>query len=129
MNVVCGLRIRARNFGVKELDGQWYSLDAMYFRVIADDENYYVLRHDEGQDSWTLDGFSSSAASLARVIRGTKKQIKFWLRRPKSSGPLELCYESIFSDLPSWIGGKAALAASNAWNRFRTAINPSVLYS
>jgi hypothetical protein len=60
MNVVCGLRIRGRNFGVKELDGQWYSLDAMYFRVIADDENYYVLRHDEGQDSWTLDGFSSS---------------------------------------------------------------------
>ena len=52
--------IRGRNFDVKELDGQWYSPDAMYFRVIADDGNYYVLRHDEGQDSWTLDGFRAA---------------------------------------------------------------------
>jgi hypothetical protein len=48
------------DFGVKELDGQWYFLDAMYFRVIADDGNYYFLRHDEGQDSWTLDGFRAA---------------------------------------------------------------------
>jgi hypothetical protein len=32
-------RIRCRNFDVKELDGQWYSPDAMYFRVVADDGN------------------------------------------------------------------------------------------
>jgi hypothetical protein len=29
--------IRGRNFDVKELDGQWCSPDAMYFRVVADD--------------------------------------------------------------------------------------------
>jgi hypothetical protein len=52
--------IRGRNFDVKELDGQWCSPNAMYFRVVADDGNYYVLRHDEGQDSWTLDGFRAA---------------------------------------------------------------------
>jgi hypothetical protein len=52
--------IRGRNFDVKEVDGQWYSADAMYFRVVADDGNYYVLRHDEEQDSWTLDGFRAA---------------------------------------------------------------------
>jgi len=40
--------------------GGRYSPDATYFRVVADDGNYYVLRHDEGQDSWTLDGFRAA---------------------------------------------------------------------
>ena len=47
---------RGRRFEVDELDGRWYSPDASYFRVRADDGNFYVLRHDEVQDSWTLDG-------------------------------------------------------------------------
>ena len=49
--------IRDKEYLVQELDDQWYSPDATYFRVRADDGNYYVLRHDEGQDSWTLDGY------------------------------------------------------------------------
>jgi hypothetical protein len=49
--------IRGRPFEVHELDGRWYSPEASYFRVRADDGNYYVLRHDEAQDFWTLDGF------------------------------------------------------------------------
>jgi hypothetical protein len=53
--------IRDRFFDVRELDGQWYSPDATYFRVLADDGNYYVLRHDEAQDLWTLDGFRAHA--------------------------------------------------------------------
>ena len=52
---VCG-----RNFDVIEVDDQWYSPDATYFRVRAHDGNYYVLRHDEGQDLWTLDGFRAA---------------------------------------------------------------------
>ena len=43
-----------------ELDGRWYSPQATYFRVRADDGNYYVLRHDEAQDFWTLDGFRAA---------------------------------------------------------------------
>jgi hypothetical protein len=52
--------LRGREFEVSEVDGQWYSPDAIYFRVLANDGNYYVLRHDEGQDSWTLDAFRAS---------------------------------------------------------------------
>jgi len=48
---------RGRQFVVNELDGRWYSPAASYFRVRADDGNFYVLRHDEVQDLWTLDGF------------------------------------------------------------------------
>lgn len=52
--------IRGRKFEVRQLDGQWYSPEASYFRVRADDGNYYVLRHHEAQDFWTLDGFRSA---------------------------------------------------------------------
>jgi hypothetical protein len=52
--------IRGREFLVDELDGRWFSPGASYFRVRADDGNYYVLRHDETQDSWTLDGFRAA---------------------------------------------------------------------
>ncbi len=48
--------LRGRQFEVFELDGRWYSPAASYFRGRADDGNYYVLRHDEIQDLWTLDG-------------------------------------------------------------------------
>jgi len=49
-----------REYEIQELDGQWYSPDATYFRVKAHDGNYYVLRHHVGQDSWTLDGFRAA---------------------------------------------------------------------
>jgi hypothetical protein len=49
--------LRGRSYEVLELDDQWYSPDARYFRVRADDGNLYVLRHDERQDTWTLDAF------------------------------------------------------------------------
>jgi hypothetical protein len=55
--------IRDKEYNVQELDDQWYSPDATYFRVRADDGNYYVLRHDEGQDSWTLDGYRQSRSA------------------------------------------------------------------
>ncbi|MGH9574293.1 MAG: hypothetical protein ACRD40_12280 [Candidatus Acidiferrales bacterium] len=49
--------IRDHLFEVRAVDDQWYSPDATYFRVLAEDGNYYVLRHDGAQDLWTLDGF------------------------------------------------------------------------
>jgi hypothetical protein len=49
--------IRDREYNVEEVDDQWCSPSAMYFRVRANDGNYYVLRHDGGQDGWTLDGY------------------------------------------------------------------------
>ena len=52
--------LRGRDFVVDEVDDQWYSPAAMYFRVRATDGNFYVLRHDEVQDSWTLDAFRAA---------------------------------------------------------------------
>jgi hypothetical protein len=49
--------LRGHEYQVSELDGRWFSPGASFFRVLAHDGNYYVLRHDEIQDSWTLDGF------------------------------------------------------------------------
>jgi len=46
-----------RTYEVRDIEDQWYSPAAMYFRVQADDGNVYVLRHDEIQDQWTLEGF------------------------------------------------------------------------
>jgi hypothetical protein len=55
--------LRGREFQVEELDGQWFSPAAIYFRVRANDGNFYVLRHDEVQDSWTLDAFRATRLS------------------------------------------------------------------
>jgi hypothetical protein len=52
--------LRGREFQVEQVDDQWYSPDAIYFRVRADDGNFYVLRHDEAQDEWTLDAFRAA---------------------------------------------------------------------
>ena len=44
-------------YQVREIEDQWYSPGAIYFRVLANDGNLYVLRHEEVQDVWTLEGF------------------------------------------------------------------------
>lgn len=46
-----------RRYEVTDVDDQWYSPGAKYFRVRADDGNLYVLRHDERQDMWMLEAF------------------------------------------------------------------------
>lgn len=53
-------QLRGRLFEVEQVDDQWYSPEATYFRVLADDGNFYVLRHDEVLDAWTLDAFRSA---------------------------------------------------------------------
>ena len=49
--------LRGRLFEVTEVEDRWYSPGAIYFRVRAEDGNFYILRHDEGMDVWTLDAF------------------------------------------------------------------------
>ena len=53
-------QLRGRLFEVEQVDDQWYSPEATYFRVLADDGNFYVLRHDEVLDAWTLDAFRAA---------------------------------------------------------------------
>lgn len=52
--------LSGRTLEVCELDGRWFSPGASYFRVLADDGNFYVLRLDEAQGIWTLDGFRAA---------------------------------------------------------------------
>ena len=52
-----------RTFEVEEVEDRWFSPEACFFRVRADDGNIYVLRHDEPQDAWTLDAFRAASPS------------------------------------------------------------------
>jgi hypothetical protein len=57
--------LRGREFEVAEVEDRWYSPGAVYFRVQANDGNFYVLRHDEGMDVWTLNAFRLARAADA----------------------------------------------------------------
>lgn len=50
-------KMGGRHYEVVAVEDQWYSPADRYFRVLADDGNVYVLRHDETEDSWTLEAF------------------------------------------------------------------------
>lgn len=52
--------LRGRRYQVDEVEDRWYEPEAVYFRVRADDGNYYVLRHDQYADSWRLDAFRAA---------------------------------------------------------------------
>lgn len=49
--------IGERAYQVAEVDDKWYSPGATFFRVLAGDGNLYVLRHDEGADTWSIEAF------------------------------------------------------------------------
>lgn len=56
------LRFRFRqsgspNFEVLEVLDQWYGVGYRCFKVLADDGNTYILRHNEKADEWVLDSF------------------------------------------------------------------------
>ena len=52
--------LRGRVFEITEVEDQWYSPGAIYFRVRTQYGDYFVLRHDEAQDVWSLDAFRSA---------------------------------------------------------------------
>ena len=39
---------------VKEIIDQWYGPDHTYFKVMAEDENTYILRYSAEEDRWEL---------------------------------------------------------------------------
>ncbi len=47
-------RLHDRQYKVKEVMDRWYGEGAVYFKVEADDDNIYLLKYEEGQDSWDL---------------------------------------------------------------------------
>ena len=60
--------LRGRVLEIHEVEDRWYSPGAVYFRVLANDGNAYVLRHEEGIDVWTLDAFRA-ARDMSGAIR------------------------------------------------------------
>jgi len=48
---------RARTHEVREVLDQWYGAGYQCFKVRAEDDNLYILRHNTEEDSWTLDSF------------------------------------------------------------------------
>jgi hypothetical protein len=59
----------ARALEVKDVLDQWYGVGCRCFKVLADDENIYILRHDEKEDVWTLDAFRRGQAQRSRSSR------------------------------------------------------------
>ena len=49
--------LRERALEVVAVEDRWYSPEATYVRVLVDDGDRYVLRHDESQDLWSLVGY------------------------------------------------------------------------
>ncbi len=47
----------AHTFEVRQALDQWYGVGYTCFKVLADDGNLYILRHDNAGDVWTLDSF------------------------------------------------------------------------
>ena len=50
-------RSKGRSYEVIEILDRWYGPDSLYFKVRADDENFYILRYDSGRDEWSLESF------------------------------------------------------------------------
>ena len=69
------LRLKLRD-GAREIvaiEDRWYSPGATYFRVLVDDGDRYLLRHEEAQDVWSLAGFRAAVLrQYPTVLRNIK---------------------------------------------------------
>lgn len=43
-----------RRIEVREILDQWQGVDHTYFKLIADDGNLYIIRHDKEADEWEM---------------------------------------------------------------------------
>jgi hypothetical protein len=51
------VRLGERAEEVRSIEDRWYSPGATYFRVVVESGDRYILRHDDVEDVWTLQGF------------------------------------------------------------------------
>jgi hypothetical protein len=47
-------KIVERTFLVREIMDRWHGADHTYYKLIADDGNLYVIKHDLDMDEWEL---------------------------------------------------------------------------
>ncbi len=52
--------LAGRAIEIAAVEDKWYSPGATYFRVLDAEGHRYVLRHEDAQDVWSLEGFRSS---------------------------------------------------------------------
>jgi len=52
-----GDKLGRQVFEVREVLDQWYGVGYQCFKVLADDDNFYILRHQQEEDNWLLDSF------------------------------------------------------------------------
>lgn len=43
-----------RIFAVREILDTWYGADHTYYKLVADDGNLYIIKHDLNADAWEL---------------------------------------------------------------------------
>ncbi len=58
---------RAQSREVKDVLDQWYGVGHTCFKVLADDGNIYILRHDHAEDFWTLESFRRARPEFGHV--------------------------------------------------------------
>ncbi len=46
--------LRDRTFQITEIVDAWHGVDHAYYKLIADDGNLYVIKHDLDADAWEL---------------------------------------------------------------------------
>ena len=62
-------RLDDHDYFVEELLDQWYGPDDTYFKVRADDGNFYILRHatTTPEGVWSLESFCQNGSQPRRV--------------------------------------------------------------
>lgn len=56
--------LNKRRVGVKKIIDQWYGPKHTYFKILAEDENIYILKYSEINDHWELVFFKEGAHYL-----------------------------------------------------------------
>ena len=56
-------QLEDRAYEVLEILDRWYGPDSVYFKVRAEDQNYYILRYDSDQDEVSLESFRRASGA------------------------------------------------------------------
>ena len=54
------LHLGGHVYEIADIEDRWYEPGATFFRVLTENGDRYLLRHQEAQDVWTLVGYRSA---------------------------------------------------------------------
>jgi hypothetical protein len=54
--------LNGRSYQVVQLCDQWLGPESSYFKVLADDRNFYIFEYKPASDAWNLASFRSGSA-------------------------------------------------------------------